>query len=275
MGCRRSVRAWYLGPLALALAGAPAAAAGPESPRAYAATDSDPAPAAPGVAATAVPLDELPAEVRGRVRAVVERPTLQTRGPAETFVCQPPLYHWLLDHPDLAVRLWRCLGAKCTDIRAEGPDRFGWGDGQGSAVHWTTVLRKPGQRVWYAEGSVKPGPLLPAVPVRAVVVLHLREGRDAEGHTTLRHQVELTLHTDSHAAALAARLMGASAPRVAEQYVAQIEMFFAALAWYLDQYPKQAEMLFAQLQRPPSTDRPLLRPSRDALESRGTNLQKD
>lgn len=273
MKCRRSVWAWCLGPLALALGGA-TATAGPAASRPY--SSPDPAPSSPPpVLATPIPLDELSPEVRGRVRAVVEQPTIRTRGPAETFPCHPPLYRWLLDHPDLAVRLWRCLGAKCTDIRDEGPGRFGWGDGQGSAVHWITVLNKPGQRVWYAEGTVKPGPLLPTVPVKAVVVLHLREGRDSAGRATLRHQVELALHTDSHAAALAARLLGASAPRLAEQYVAQMEMFFAALAWYLGEYPRQADLLFAQLQRPASTDRPLLRPRRDALESRGSNPQKD
>lgn len=206
-----------------------------------------------GVVAAPLPLEDLVPEARARVRAVFEQPTLRARGRAETFTCQPAVYGWLLDHPDLTVRLWRLLGAKCSDIIAEGDDRYVWKDGA-SNVHWDTVLKRPGLRIWYAEGVVHPGPLLPGASFKAVAVLRYKEGRLNDDRTTLRHQVELTLHTDSHAVAMAARVLGASAPRAGEQVVGQIEMFYAALAWYLDQHPRHAEALFAQLRRPAATD---------------------
>jgi hypothetical protein len=167
----------------------------------------------------------------------------------------------LLDHPDQAVRLWRLLGAKCGDIVPDGPDQFVWRDGA-SHVHWDTVLKKPGLRMWYAEGEIHPGVLLPKVPVRAVAVLRYGDGKVSDGRPTLRHQVELIVHTDSHAVALAARVLGASAPRAGEQMVGQIEMFYAAMAWYLDQHPRHAEALFAQLRRPASTDAPIKSPAK-------------
>ena len=37
---------------------------------------------------------------------------------------------------------------------------------------------------------------------------------------------------------------------MAEQYVGQVEMFFAAMSWYLDQHPDRAEAMFQELQRP-------------------------
>ena len=38
----------------------------------------------------------------------------------EVFNCQPVFYFWLLDHPDVAVQLWRGLGVQCTPmIRTE------------------------------------------------------------------------------------------------------------------------------------------------------------
>jgi hypothetical protein len=209
--------------------------------------------AAAVVAPSPLPLDELSPECRTKVSAVLDQPTLRTRGRVETFTCKPTVYDWLLDHPDLAVRLWRLLGAKCTDILPEGVDRYVWKDGP-SSIHWDTVLKRPGVRVWYAEGEVRPGALLPSATVKAVAILRYSEGHLSDGRTTLRHQVELTLHTDSHAVALATRILGASAPRAGEQVAGQIEMFYAALAWYLDQHPHQAELLFAQLRRPASTD---------------------
>jgi hypothetical protein len=212
-------------------------------------TPHEPAP----LATAPLPLDELPPAARARLSAVLDQPTLRSHGRVETFTCQPAAYEWLLDHPDLAVRLWRLLGAKCSDILPEGGDSFIWKEGP-SHVHWDTVLKRPGLRIWYAEGEVRPGLLLPAFPVKAVAVLRYTEGQISEGRPSLRHQVVLTLHTDSHAVALAARILGASAPRAGEQMVGQIEMFYAALAWYLDQHPRHAEALLTQLRRPASTD---------------------
>jgi hypothetical protein len=199
--------------------------------------------------AAGVPLEQLPPGFRERVQAVLAQPTLTTRGPSETFNCQPAVYHWLLDHPDLAVRLWHSLGARCALVEDRGGGVFGWHDGQGSDVRWQTALHTAGQRLWYAEGRVKPGVLLPMVAFQAVVVLDYTEGHDREGHAALRHQMRLYLHTDSHAAALATKLVGASAPRLAEQYVAQLEMFFGGMAWYLDQNPERARLLLQDLRR--------------------------
>jgi hypothetical protein len=198
-----------------------------------------------------VPLDELAPSVRERVRIVIEHPTLSSRGPLEAFHCRPALYYWLLDHPDLAVNLWRGLGAKCTDIQARGDGSFMWKDAQNGEVHWQTIVRTPKQRVWYAEGRVKAGLMLPAVSIRAVVVLNHQEGSDGKGKPAVRHQMDMILHTDSRAVSLATRLFGASAPRLAEEYVAQLEMFFGALAWYLSEHPNKATALFQELKLSP------------------------
>jgi hypothetical protein len=204
--------------------------------------------AAPDVAyGPGVPLEQVAPGFRDHVRAVLAQPTLATRGPAETFNCRPAVYHWLLDHPDQAVRLWYALGAGCALVEDRGGGVFGWRDGQGSDVRWQSVLNTAGQRLWYAEGRVKPGVLLPTIGFQAVVVLDYTEGHDREGRPALRHQMHMYLHTDSHAAALAAKLVGASAPRLAEQYVAQLEMFFGGMAWYLDQDPTRTRTLLEGL----------------------------
>jgi hypothetical protein len=213
---------------------------GPASAEPYPSRDKTPAPA---FAPVRVPLDQIAPGLRERVRAVVDQPTLATRGPVEAFACNPAVYAWLLDHPDQAVRLWRRLGAKCAEIQDMGKGRFAWSDGQGSEIHWDTVLDTSEQRIWFAEGHVKPGLLLPSVPIRAVVVLTHAEGLDVKGRPAVRHQAGMILHTDSRTAALAARLLGGSAPRMAEQYVGQIQTFYAALAWYLEQHPELAEVL--------------------------------
>lgn len=176
-----------------------------------------PVPSLQQQAAARVPLLEVPEPLRRRVRQVIERPTLFSHGPAEAFTGWPALYHWLLDHPDRAVVAWRKLGATCTDITDRGGGRFVWKDGQGSVVNWQTIHNSAALRIWYAEGQVRPGLLLPAVSVRAVLLLRHGNRSDGPGRMLIFHQADVFLQTDSKTAALLAQMLGPSAAGLAEQ----------------------------------------------------------
>jgi hypothetical protein len=49
------------------------------------------------------------------------------------------------------------------------------------------------------------------------------------GRTVIHHQADFFLHTDSRMVGLATKLLGQSAPKAAEQYVGQMEMFYSAV----------------------------------------------
>lgn len=192
-----------------------------------------------------VPFEELSA-YQQEVRQVLQGPTVAARAPAETFACRPENYYHFLDHPDQAVRAWRKLGAKCVTITDRGAGQFGWNDELGSEVTWETVFRGPNLRIWYAHGKVRPSAMFPMVPVQVVVVLHHAEKKSAEGDNAIEHHSEVFLHTDSKTAALFARMMGSSSARLAEQGLSQMQLFFSALCWYLDQHPQRAAMLMGR-----------------------------
>jgi hypothetical protein len=192
-----------------------------------------------------VPLDGLPPKLRDKVRPVLDKPMLFAQGPVEVFPGSAQLYGWLLDHPDRGVQAWRRLGAKCSEIADRGNGHYAWCDGQGGDLTWQVLCRDESRVVWYAEGKVCPTPLLPAVPFQAVVVLRHGEVYDPSGHRFLRHQANIFFQSDSKTAALVTRLLGASAPHLAEEGLAQLELFFSGLVWYCEQYPERAEALFA------------------------------
>src|SRR5262245_46349998 len=110
---------WLLGTLAgLAALGGPALAR-PVTP-------ARPAQAASPAGMPPIPLDALAPGVRERIASVLENPALSSRGPSETFHADPATYRWLLDHPDLGVKLWRQLGAKVSDIDERGAGMYCW-----------------------------------------------------------------------------------------------------------------------------------------------------
>lgn len=193
--------------------------------------------------ASAVPLAEVPDRLRGQIRGVLTQPTLSGCGPVEHFAGKPGLYCWFLDHPDRATRAWQQMAVPCQDIVNRGDGRFGWTDGHGGDLRWETVYRGANKHIWYAEGTVNPGTLLPTVPIRAVVVMHFADEVDAQGQSHITHHADLFVQTDSKAAAMILRLFGSSVPKLTEQCLAQLEMFFSALTNYLQRHPEKAETL--------------------------------
>src|SRR5579884_2078821 len=184
---------------------------------------------------------DLPAGVREGLRTVLNKPTLAARGRLEMFRGQPVLYRWFLDHPDQAVLAWRRLGAKCTDITSLGGGCFQWTDGHGSEINWWTVHTGNNDRIWYAEGHARPAPHMPMFPVRALVVLRFADDLDLAGRSIIRDQMDVFVQTDSKTAAVVTKLLGASVPRMAENGVTQMEMFYSALVWFLDHHPDKQE----------------------------------
>jgi hypothetical protein len=190
-----------------------------------------------------LPLERLAPQVRQEVQEVLQRPSLTTHGPVETFSCQPGMYFWLLDHPQQAALLWRQLGAKVVDIVDLGGS-FLWRDEAGSEVHWEAVWRGTRERIWFAKGKVRPGRFWPLVSVRVVAILEHTQGWTSMGQSAIRQQIHLVLHADSRAVSLATKLLGASVPGMAKQYARQVGLFFGALAWYLDRNPNRGDALF-------------------------------
>ncbi|MFQ3650308.1 MAG: hypothetical protein SNJ75_08255 [Gemmataceae bacterium] len=194
-----------------------------------------------------VPPEQLPAEVREAVRLILDAPTLVSKAPAESFLAAPDVYQWLLANPKIAIQLWRLLGAKVSDISEPQPGRYVWRDGQGSEVFWRVIHTAPGVQVWYIEGKAKPNGFLLPAHFRALATLHYRVSQREDGQCSIRHQVQFHLRCDGKAVALAAKLMGASAPRLAEHYLTQLQVFHGGMAWYLCQDKERARRMLSKI----------------------------
>jgi hypothetical protein len=195
-------------------------------------------------AARLVPVDNLPPPLREKVKKVISQPSLVTHAPAEEFTAAPKLYRWLLDHPDRAAAAWQRVGIPCQPITDKGNGRFSWADEQGSEITWFPLADGAEARIWYAEGQVRPGALLPTIPVRAVVVLRHKFANTDE-LTKIQHEVDVFCYADSRAANLVYRLFGPSTDRMAQQAAEQLLMFFGTISQYVGEHPQQTPKLLA------------------------------
>ncbi|MFM8933795.1 MAG: hypothetical protein ACKOS8_18175, partial [Gemmataceae bacterium] len=68
---------------------------------------------------------------------------------------------------------------------------------------------------------------------------------------------QLFLRTDSRATAMAARLLGASVPKLAQQYMGQLQLFFHGMAWMDEEQPRRSARLVDGVV-PPEVLRPVV-----------------
>jgi hypothetical protein len=190
-----------------------------------------------------VALESMPAQTRDALTKVMKDPTLSAVSPVDEFVAHPDMYQWLLDHPDRAAGAWRKMGVAAVDIKPLKDGRFCWKDENGSELVWQNVAQGPNGRVWYAEGKVKPGPLMPSVSVTAVAVLNHSDKPRAAGDAVIKQQIEVFLRTDSKTAAMMTKMLGDSAPRMAQQGSEQLLMFFSGIARFAHDKPEKARAM--------------------------------
>ncbi len=196
-----------------------------------------------------VALEDLPSSTRTALNKVMKSPTVTAICPAEEFVAHPDTYQWLLDHPDRTAAAWRKLGVDAVQIKMTKDGRFCWKDESGSELVWQNVAQGPTGRIWYAEGKVKPGLLLPTIPVQAVAVLAHSERARRSGDFVIRHQIQIYLHTDSKTASLVTRMLGDNIPKMAEQGSEQLLMFFSGIAKYAHDKPEKARVVLTGASR--------------------------
>jgi hypothetical protein len=174
---------------------------------------------------------------------------MTARGASNEVVCTREVFEWLLDHPDRTALAWQRLKVPCVEIADAGNGRFAWTDADGSDLSWQTVGTFPEGRVWYATGKVKPAAVGPTVPVKAVVVVSHPARALGGKAAAVSPTVQAFVQTDSKAATVVLRLLGPTAPKIAQESADQLLLFFTGVARYVHAHPERAEELLAPAER--------------------------
>ena len=232
-----SLRIRILGSAAALACGLPAAVA-------------EPRPVTPASASLAKPRsisDCVSEKYRETVAGIMQAPTITAKAADDEFSAHATVYDWLVEHPDRTTQAWKRLKIPSVDITDLGKGQFFWSDETGSELTWQTVGRFEHGVVWYATGKVKPGALLPTVPVKAVAVLHAPRGEvdPKTGLATFKPTVQIYLVSESRVAAGLIKMMGPGAPKMAEESAEQFLFFFSGIARTIAKKPEQMEALLA------------------------------
>lgn len=145
----------------------------------------------------AIPYNQLDRNSRIKVGAVLANTTIFRRLPAETIECDPHLFVFLIEHPDLVVNMWEVLGVSEVELLRGGERVFDATDKAGTRGHIEYLYQGPQIHLVYADGTYT-GSLLPR-PVRGRCVLLMRSSytRSSDGRPIVRCSIDAFVHLDN------------------------------------------------------------------------------
>ncbi len=117
----------------------------------------------------AVPFARLDPSLTANIQRVVENPSIFRRLPLQVIDCDPKMYHFLLNNPEVIVNIWQVIGITKVQMTRTGPTRFEATDGAGAAGTVHIAYSDHDTQVIYCEGLYD-GPMFPN-PLRAQCVL--------------------------------------------------------------------------------------------------------
>lgn len=230
--------------LAMLVVSVPLEAAGPMD-----ATTSD---AARREAEQAIPWRELDVHQRRLVQHVVRNTSIYRRLPTRVFPCDPEVFTFLAQHPEVVVDTWNVLGISKLALDRASAEEFRVVDGMGSTgslkylyAHWSPDARN--LAVAYAEGTYDGKPL--TRPVKAQCLLLLRSGSTVEtdGRSFVTARLDTFIYIDRAGVELVAKTIQPILGATADHNFVETMKFTGNVSRTAQQNPAGMERLAGQL----------------------------
>lgn len=185
---------------------------------------------------------ELTREARAKASAVLAATTIYRRLPVQVIECDPNLYVFLVEHPDLVVNIWEALGISEVRVEQIGERTYSANDHAGTQGRMEFLHATPQMHLVYAEGSYE-GPLFGrTIQGKSLLLLETRYFRNNAGRHFIRCRMDAFLHVENVGVGVLAKtlqpLVGASA-----------DNNFRETAAFLSGVSRAAEVNYAGMQK--------------------------
>ncbi|MEN6459496.1 MAG: hypothetical protein ABFC63_11265 [Thermoguttaceae bacterium] len=196
-----------------------------------------------------IPLEKLAEADRAKVRAVLTNISIFRRLPTKVIDCDPNMYLFVLQHPDVVVNTWEVLKASRLQLRQTGDGQFSIAEQSGAAGDVSFVYRSPDTHVVYVDG-VYDGPLL-ARPIqgRGVLVLKTAYVRQTNHRCYIASRLDLFLNVAPAGAELLTKTIAPLIGQTADSNFLLTAGFVASLSRTAEVNPGKVQMLATKLHR--------------------------
>lgn len=199
------------------------------------------------VALKALPLKPLDAKTRARADNVLTNICMFRRLPIVELESHPDVYRYFMQHPDVAVSIWRAMNISKFEMWQTGPNEFEADTKDGTIGIVDAVHRTKNSVLVVCEGEYRNSLLLK--PVRARALLHLvAEFRaDDSGKPTVRHHLDMFVSFDSHTVTTAAKIVSPLSNLIVDRNFREVSLFAQMMSIAMERQPGWVERIAKKL----------------------------
>lgn len=144
-----------------------------------------------------LPLSKLTPQGKALADKVLKDTTVFRRLPHSAIECDPEMFTFLVDHPDMVINMWEVMGVSKVAMKKVGPASFHIDDGQGTTGEIHYLYRSASQHVVFCEGTYT-GTLVPrAIKGRCILSLRTAHVRDADDRDVIQCRLDSFVQLDN------------------------------------------------------------------------------
>jgi hypothetical protein len=199
-------------------------------------------------AARGIPFAKLDQALSAKVQRVVANPSIFRRLPVQVIDCDPKMYHFLLNNPEVIVNIWQVMGISKVQMVRTGATSLNASDGAVASGTVHVAYTDNDTQVVYCEG-VYDGPMFPK-PLRAQCVLLIKAGyvQETNGRYFVTTRCDSFIHLDNVGFELLAKTFQPMVNKSADQNFVETANFVAMVSRTSERKPTGMSKLGNRLQ---------------------------
>jgi hypothetical protein len=180
--------------------------------------------------ARSIPLAKLSAQGKAKAHWVLSQGTIFRRLPIRVVPCDPDMYVFLVQHPDVVVNIWEVMGASHLAMEQTGADSYRVTDDIGTVGILEFLYRSRDVHLVYVDGTYR-GPLF-GQPIRARGLMLLTSGylRDADGRHYITSRLDSFMHVEPSGVEFLTKTFLPVVGKVADNNFVQTAAFLASVS---------------------------------------------
>lgn len=199
-----------------------------------------------------IPWRSLSNQQRRALQKVLKRSALYRRLPTQVIDCDPEMFTFLMQRPEVVAETWRKMGVSKLLIDRTGEQTFNAKDGLGTTGRFTylqsTWTEKAQNRaVIYAEGAFEGKPFAQPIHARCVMLLQSGSVEEANGRTYVTARLDTFLDIERKGVELVAKAAQPLMYKAAEHNFKETLRFVSSFSRAAERNPAGVERFCADL----------------------------
>ncbi len=191
-----------------------------------------------------LPMTGMSAAAQLQVNDVINNLSLFRRLPTVSMNADRRAYDYFLQHPDVAVSLWRAMEISQVQLTQTGPTTYTTDTRDGTAGTVELLFRNSDSVLIMCQGQLHgPGMIR---PIQAKALIHLQH--TSKGGTSVTHHCDLFVTFPSQAVETIAKLVSPMSFRIADKNFEEISLFVSLMSNAMMKQPGWVEQIAMRME---------------------------